>query len=126
VSYVEWLESAISELRRAEERMSSGDHAYACFHAEQAAQFALKALLLRHGAFMRTHDLVLLYSRARAYGLEADVDERDLRELMIHYFASRYPDARRRYQIVYNEHLARRMIDIARRIVEEVRACLKA
>ncbi len=120
----DWIESSYSELKRAEERYSTGDYAYACFHAEQAIQHILKAYLLRHGNFLRTHDLCLLYSRARSYGLKLTVSNDELREMTVHYYASRYPDARKRYRIKYTEPVARKAIELARRIVSEVMKCL--
>ncbi|RLE57302.1 MAG: DNA-binding protein [Thermoprotei archaeon] len=120
----DWIESSRSELKRAEERYYVGDYAYACFHAEQAIQHILKAYLLRHGNFLRIHDLCLLYSRARAYGLELTVSDEELRELTIHYYASRYPDARKRYGIEYTETVAKKAIELARKVVSEVMRCL--
>ena len=104
--------------------MRSGDYEYACFHAEQAVQHILRAYLLKHGSFVRSHDLVLLYHRARTYGLTLSISEHELRELTVHYYASRYPDARKRYNVTYNEHVARGVIEVARRVVSEVLRCL--
>ena len=120
MSYEEWLESSILELRRAEERLRHGEYAYACFHAERAVQFSLKALLPRHGNFLRVHDLRRLYERARRYGFSVEVGERELRELTIRYAASRYPDARRRYGVTYDEPTARRALETAKRVVSGV------
>ncbi|MCD6509485.1 MAG: HEPN domain-containing protein [Thermoprotei archaeon] len=52
ISYKEWIESCLSELRRAKERLRYRNYAYACFHAEQAVEFALKAFLIAHGNFL--------------------------------------------------------------------------
>jgi len=124
VSFRKWLESAILELKRAHERFERKDYAYVCFHAEQAVQFALKALLKYYGNFLKTHDIVKLLERCRVHGFNINVNIEDLRELTIHYLASRYPNARLRYSIKYNERIAIKAIKLAEKVVESVRNCL--
>lgn len=62
----------------------------AAFHAQQAAEKALKAVQVhREGEFDRTHDLVALARRLKG---EDDLRERCAR-LSRFYVADRYPDA---------------------------------
>lgn len=76
------------------QRTAGADH-WACFMAEQAAQFAVKALLHGLGAGGWGHDLVDLGER-----MEAALEDRlpsEARDALIrlsrHYIATRYPDA---------------------------------
>lgn len=64
----EWMEFAASDLQLA--RIAAADTAIrpeqACFHAQQSAEKAMKAVLRAHGAeFPLTHDLDLLLYLAR-------------------------------------------------------------
>ena len=58
----DWLRNAQSDLALAGLRRARGMlYEHLCFHAQQAAEKALKALLLAHGVkFPRTHDLAFL------------------------------------------------------------------
>ena len=63
----------------------------ACFHAQQAAEKALKALLEAHELPVpRTHDLALLVQRLHALGPTGEVAEPAIR-LSIHGVGPRYP-----------------------------------
>jgi HEPN domain-containing protein len=56
-----WIEKAEENLRVAEVDRNNGYHAAACFHAQQAAELALKALVIfRKGYQPFTHSLVEL------------------------------------------------------------------
>ncbi len=120
----EWIESSLSELERAIRCLKLGDYPYACFHAHQAAEHALKAFLLSYGNFLKSHDLQKLIERAKKYNLVIKVSRKDIERLTIHYYASRYPNARRRYGVSYTEEEAKKSIEIASSIVREVRKCL--
>jgi len=63
-----------------------------CFHAQQAAEKFLKALLIYHGKFpLRTHDLVALLDEcAQIYPSLADLKS-DCDRLTVFAIASRYP-----------------------------------
>ena len=63
-----WLSEARADLRHVEASMRLGDYNWACFAAQQAAEKALKALILHLlGEYPRGHDLVVLYRRVRAH-----------------------------------------------------------
>jgi HEPN domain-containing protein len=65
----------------------------ACFHAQQAAEKALKALMMLHGiAFRRTHDLEELAARLEHAGETLPVSETDLIRLTPYAVEFRYDD----------------------------------
>lgn len=84
-----WLDKAASDLDHAAYLLEDDRAEPAAFHAQQAAEKALKALLIeRDGAYPRVHDLVHLAEEAKAPdGLTADCAD-----LTQAYVASRYPD----------------------------------
>lgn len=90
-----WRETALEQLRVA--RLLAGEdvHAAAVFHAEQAAQCALKAILHGLGRAGRGHGLVDLSERvAAATGLTPSVTTMEGLQLLAQsYMAARYPDA---------------------------------
>ncbi|WP_226951983.1 HEPN domain-containing protein [Pyrobaculum calidifontis] len=64
----DWLDDAEDDLAAAKELYRAGRFAKACFLAQQAAEKALKALLIkRGGVYERTHSVVTLLERAEAY-----------------------------------------------------------
>lgn len=90
-----WYATGRDALEGADHQMERGSFHWACFLAEQAAQFALKGLLLGLGEGAWGHDLPDLGSQ-----LTAIVDEPlpepvadAVARLSRHYVASRYPDA---------------------------------
>jgi len=83
------------DLRIAEEMLSRGWHGEVCFHSQQAAEKALKAVLAACNRIVRTHNLVRLAEAAGGLGLDTgDFDFRELRMLSDQYFAPRYPNFR--------------------------------
>ena len=85
-----WLEQAKSDLSAAQSSVTTKNFDWACFQAQQAAEKALKALLLqKSGKIIKTHDLVFL-------GAEADLPEQFkevCKELTLIYVHVRYPTA---------------------------------
>lgn len=62
------------------------------FHAQQAAEKALKALLVRHGVrFDKTHDIGTLLAQADPVAPGLAQTLREAEELTAHAVASRYP-----------------------------------
>lgn len=128
MEYQKWLAQALRDLRTAENSLNSGDY-YACaFWSQQAVEKALKALLIsRGGKVVKGHDLVELGYIIR-YELRIDVSRimDHLRELTMHYTVSRYPDAANGLPYeVYTEGKARRVLEMAREVVEWVRQNLQ-
>jgi HEPN domain-containing protein len=114
-------------LRKALNDIVTRDWDSAAFWSQQAAEKALKALLLNAGIASRGHNLLELAEVARVE-LGVDVDEviDDLRELTVHYTISRYPNAANAlpYEL-YTEGKARELVERARRVVEWVRRSLR-
>ncbi len=70
-----WLEDAREELESALILQEHGKHRGSCYHAQQCAEKALKALLLEKGERPpRTHDIIQLLNRARELGWELDLE----------------------------------------------------
>lgn len=64
----------------------------ACFHAQQCAEKALKALLLRLDiAFPRTHAIEMLLDLLKAYGLVAPTSVDEAYRLSQYAMQTRYP-----------------------------------
>lgn len=90
----DWLAHAGSDLSLA--RMARG-HAevlpeQVCFHAQQAAEKALKAVFLaRNIGFARTHDLEALLELARQSGIPTPATFAELGSLTPYAVESRYP-----------------------------------
>lgn len=96
--YTRWRRAAEESLRVARHNRDGGFHHAAVFHAEQAAQCALKGLLHAVGAGgrARQHGLLSL-ADACTEAAGFDLSSTDLRErlggLARHYQTTRYPDA---------------------------------
>lgn len=114
-----WLRKAEENLRLAEAALKEELYAFSCFHSQQAAELALKALIiLRKGYQPFTYlltELAAEVSDAAALKLpSAD----DLRWLQEHYVQSRYPNAR---LSDYTEEEAVKAVEIGRRVLNEVK-----
>ncbi len=118
-----WLRKALNDLRSIEILGRDPDPPLdmLCFHAQQAAEKCLKALLAFRGVpFPRTHDLTVLVGLAGPdLGLAADDD--DLVELSHLAVAPRYP-----FEIEeITREVADRAIRTARRVEALVRTALR-
>lgn len=92
--YRRWLAQAQHTLASAERDAEAGDFSWACFKAEQAAQLALKALLVGQGVEAFGHSAQGLVEKIRGLGIEVPEEiESAARGLERHYIPSRYPDA---------------------------------
>ena len=89
-----WLRQAHSDLAMAAYASEGGFHAQACYHCSQAAEKALKALLLALGQEpMRTHSIERLLDALELLGIEtAPLRPLPLKPLQRMTTASRYPD----------------------------------
>ncbi len=90
-----WLFRADEDLAVIEELLRSDPQAYAstiCFHAQQAVEKYLKALLAVKGVdFPKTHDLDFLLTECRKI-TSGELDNLDLRSLTDFGVSVRYPD----------------------------------
>jgi HEPN domain-containing protein len=89
-----WLRQAHSDLAMAAYASDGGFHAQACYHCSQAAEKALKALLLALGQEPeRTHSIERLLGALEQQGIEtAPLRPLPLKPLQRMTTASRYPD----------------------------------
>ncbi len=114
---LEWLKAAEDYLEDARTLLRASRYAGAAFHAHQAAEKALKALIieLRREVPPRIHNLIAL---ARHLGIDDEDILEALRRLNPHYRISRYPDAANGVPMeVYSESIASELLELAERVV---------
>lgn len=88
----EWLNRAASDLTIARTRIEDVYLEDLCYHAQQCAEKAFKALLLnRQGNFPYIHDLAELVNRIEQAGIPIPETIRDVVTLTEYAVASRYP-----------------------------------
>lgn len=88
-----WLRKAQSDLRAIEILIKDSDFPpdIVCYHAQQTAEKALKALLTAYGVpFPKTHDLILL-NRLLPSAIDVGLAPQALAELSYFAVESRYP-----------------------------------
>ncbi|MEB3193703.1 MAG: HEPN domain-containing protein [Cyanobacteriota bacterium] len=90
-----WLRQATSDFGVAELTASQGYHAQACYHAGQAAEKALRALLVASGATPPySHSLPKLVEMLEQIGLDlGPLQDLQLKQLSRMASESRYPQA---------------------------------
>ncbi len=123
-----WLEQAERDLGAARHSRESGDWFASAFWSHQAAEKALKALLLAHGKAARGHNLLELARMVESeLGLEIPGSVyKCLRLLNPHYTVARYPDAANGLPFeVYDSEDASRAIECGGAVLEWVRRGLR-
>lgn len=91
----DWLAEADEDLATTRALLDRGIFKQACFHAQQAVEKALKAVLLkRSGAIPRIHDLPGLLARLRRVDPSVPDHGAAVQVLDPYYMLARYPDAR--------------------------------
>lgn len=122
-NYRAWLEKARNDLLNIDNNLAAESIPWdtVCFHAQQAAEKLLKALLVYHGKEPpRTHDLVALLTQCLQFTPDLDDMEADCRNLTYFAIDSRYPD-----DLFHPEERdGRAMNDAARRVWNKVLAVL--
>lgn len=100
------------------------DLASVCFHAQQAVEKSLKAMLFLHQVeFRRTHDLLELAQLLRQFGVETPVPDDQLSRLNPFAVTFRYDDVQEEGTISRGEAAALVMI-IHRWAEEQIQAAL--
>jgi len=90
--YADWLRQAEADLRHARNALEDGDHEWACFAAQQAAEKAVKAVVLAQGGEPWGHSVTILLG-ALAERIAASSDLVDAgKRLDKHYIPTRYPN----------------------------------
>ena len=89
-----WMKQAEHTLNSAQGDAARGDYGWACFKAQQAAEYATKALLRGLGLPAFGHSVLGLVGEIENQGLPITEDIRQCaRTLDRHYIPPRYPDA---------------------------------
>ena len=121
-----WIEEAKADLRHAKSSIEIGDFNWACFASQQAAEKALKALILHMvGEYPRGYDLVRLYWIIEKH-VKLSISKVDLMRLSAYYIQARYPNAGvERPSIEILEEHAKEAVEIAERVINEVEKAIK-
>lgn len=89
-----WLSQALHTRSSAQRDLDGRDFAWSCFKAQQAAEYALKALLRGLAQPGHGHSLTRLLKEVRSLGLDVpDIVAAAAQVLDRHYVPTRYPDA---------------------------------
>jgi len=91
--YARWIRSARGTLSSASGDLGRGDHSWACFKAQQAAEFSVKALLHGLGSPAHGHSVSgLLTNVPRDLGIKEELTQA-AKTLDKYYVPTRYPNA---------------------------------
>jgi HEPN domain-containing protein len=121
-----WWEQAADDLANGRRLAERSVFHLACFLAQQAAEKAIKAVLLwEHGDWPRTHAIRLLLTELAGVVLDADL-ARNAETLDKFYVTTRYPDALDYAPPFrsFSQAEADSALGIAQRVVDTVRAYL--
>jgi len=92
--FLRWMRQAEHTLNSAQRDAGGGDYGWACFKAQQAAEYAVKALLRGLGLPAFGHSVLGLVGEMKKQGLPTTEEIRQCaRTLDRHYIPPRYPDA---------------------------------
>jgi len=91
-----WLRQAELDLQAAAVQAAAGRFEWACFCCHQAAEKALKALLVAHGReeLLENHSIVDLLRRCRRWAPGLKEAKQAAKTLEWHYLLARYPSDR--------------------------------
>lgn len=122
-----WLGVAERDLERAKRSLEEGDKGAATFWSQQAAEKALKAVLLAtKGDFPKTHSIRRLFQELGSNLGLSDEELEEAYELTQFYYLPRYPDIVEGVpDEAISERTARRAVAIAERVVKAAREALE-
>lgn len=89
----DWFKQAGHDLQNARHALEAGDHEWACFAAQQAAEKALEALYQQAGAEGWGHSVAMLLRHLPPHFSPGPALEQMGKELDKHYIPARYPNA---------------------------------
>jgi HEPN domain-containing protein len=118
-NFLSWVAKADSDLLNIENNLAADEVPWdtVCFHAQQAAEKMLKAILVFHGILPpRTHDLVALLAHCIRFHPSLAALEDSCRRLTYYAVAARYPDDL--YQL--SEEDARPLVATAHQVRAEI------
>lgn len=112
----DWLNRARGDLALARAPLPEGGfYEDLCFHAQQAAEKALKSVYVKHGwTFRYVHDLDELTTGLKRHGLEVPASVEEAVILTPYAFEVRYPS----FAEPLTEEERRRAVVLAERVVE--------
>jgi HEPN domain-containing protein len=115
--YQDWLAQAERDLGRADVDIQHEYWEWACFTAQQAAEKAVKALLMRRGYSTWGHAITPMLRHVEGVSVPVFLIEQ-AQLLDAHYIPTRYPNsfAEGKPADYYNEQKAREALDAARAI----------
>ena len=90
--HADWLHQADADLRLSRHARDGGAHDWACFAAQQAAEKALKAALMRRGEDAWGHTVTALLGVVAAEGAADEELVVCAKTLDKHYIPTRYPN----------------------------------
>jgi HEPN domain-containing protein len=122
----DWLAQAERDLKAAKDSLKAGNYEWCSFQAQQAAEKALKALLLYFNREAREHSVVHLLREARTFVKTPQDLMAAAQELDRHYIQSRYPnDLPEGYPgEYYDERLAKECIAHAQSFLDLARSII--
>ena len=124
-----WLDQAKADMRAADGSLAAGSFEWACFQSQQAGVKALKALYYSGGYDPWGHSITKLIQdlpdKTVAHSLKDFVDH--ARHLDKLYIPTRYPNGLPDLTPfeVYTEEDARKAIDTARELIEEIASTIE-
>lgn len=120
----EWIARAKGDLALARAPLPEGGfYEDLCFHAQQAAEKALKSVYLHFAwAFRYVHDLEELMTGLRQQGLSVPADVEEAVVLTSYAFESRYPG----FGEAVSEEEYRRALELAARVVQWAETLLES
>lgn len=120
--YERWLRQARHTLESAREDLENESYDWACFKAQQAAEYAAKGLLYGLGSIPTGHSILRLMGRLKRRGIDVGEALKHARALDRHYIPTRYPNAYpdgSPYEY-YDRETAEEALSMAGRILEMI------
>lgn len=114
-----WFLQARDTLESAYEDLNNKKYNWACFKAQQAAEYAVKGLIYGLGSIPIGHSVLRLLGRLRRRGVDVEGVMGYARVLDRHYIPTRYPNAHPDgppYEY-YDERTAREALEAAEKIL---------
>lgn len=117
-----WLKFADYDLKTACWEVKGKIYTSACYSCQQAAEKALKALILaKQGTVPKLHNLDRLITTLKTVQIDTTFIEEEARELDQYYITTRYPGQYGGPEGLYNEEDAKRAIIAAETILRFVK-----
>jgi len=126
--YVElWLKQSLEDLDTARVLLNNNKYYASAFYSHQAAEKALKALLLYFGKDVKTHDLSKMLDIIKEeVNLNVEEIKKEALKLNPNYTISRYPDAANSLPyLLYDKKDAEEYLKMAEKIVNWVKKFIK-